>query len=247
MKVVIDAYNGTITFYVFDPSDPLIQVYEKIYPGMFKPASAMPVTLQQHVRYPEDFFATQAQMFATYHVTDPSLLYNKGNQWELPSNLAISGSAPMSPYYMIMRLPGQTREEFTLVVPFVPNGRSNMIAWLGAESDMPNYGRAVSSSSRPVSTYTARRRWKPPSTKTQQSRPSATLWGQQGSTVIFGNLLTVPIEQLAALRAAAVLQSSQTKLPQIQRIIVFYRSPSPRIPELTVRAAAERSDGSHAR
>jgi uncharacterized membrane protein (UPF0182 family) len=226
VKVVIDAYNGSMDFYTFDPSDPLIRVYEKIFPGMVKSADKMPASLQAHVRYPEDFFTTQAEMFATYHVTDPSLLYNKGNQWEIPSNLAISGAAPMTPYYMIMRLPGETRHEFVLILPYTPNGRSNMIAWLGAESDAPNYGKAVSfefpsslSVYGPAQVEAAINQ--DPTISSQR-----TLWGQEGSTVIFGNLLTVPIENSLLYVQPLYLESSQTKLPQIQRIIVFYRSPS---------------------
>jgi uncharacterized protein len=226
VKAVIDAYDGSIAFYTFVAGDPLIGAYEKIFPGMFKPAADMPMSLQQHVRYPEDFFTVQAQMFATYHVTEPSLLYSKGNQWEVPSNLSISGPAPMSPYYMIMRLPGQTSEEFVLVLPYVPNGRSNMIAWLGAESDLPNYGKAVSfefpsslSVYGPAQVEAAINQ--DPTISSQR-----TLWGQEGSTVIFGNLLTVPIGDSLLYVQPLYLQSSQTKLPQIQRIIVFYRSPS---------------------
>ena len=144
VKVVIDAYNGTMRLYDFAPQDPLLRTYARMFPGIFLPASQMPATLHQHVRYPEDYFAAQAELFATYHVTNPSLLYNKGNQWQIPTNLSISGAAPQSAYYMIMRLPGQTREEFVLILPYVPNGRANMIAWLGAQSDAPNYGKAVS-------------------------------------------------------------------------------------------------------
>ena len=226
VKVVIDAYNGTMDFYDFDPSDPLIRAYEKIFPGMFKPAAEMPMGLHQHVRYPEGFFTTQAQMFATYHVTDPAVLYSKGNQWEIPSNLSISGAAPMSPYYMIMRLPDQTSEEFVLILPYVPNGRSNMIAWLGAQSDLPDYGKAVSfefpsslSVYGPAQVEAAINQ--DPTISSQR-----TLWGQQGSTVIFGNLLTVPIGNSLLYVQPLYLQSSTTQLPQIQRVIVFYRSPS---------------------
>ena len=226
VKVVIDAYNGSMSFYAFDPSDPLIRVYEKVFPGMFKPATEMPVSLQQHVRYPEDFFATQAQMFATYHVTDPGLLYNKGNQWEIPSNLSISGAAPMSPYYMIMRLPGETREEFVLIMPYVPNGRSNMIAWLGAESDMPSYGKAVSFEFPSSLNVYGPAQVEAAINQDPTISSQRTLWGQEGSTVIFGNLLTVPIGNSLLYVQPLYLESSQTKLPQIQRIVVFYRSPS---------------------
>jgi hypothetical protein len=226
VKVVLDAYNGTMNFYVFDPTDPIIRTYEKIFPGMFKPASSMPATLSQHVRYPEDYYSIQAQMFATYHVTDPSLLYNKGNQWEIPSDASSSDGSSLSPYYMIMKLPGHSSEEFALILPYVPNGRSNMIAWLAAESDQPNYGKAASyefpsslSVYGPAQVEAAINQ--DPTISSQR-----TLWGQQGSSVIFGNLLTVPIENSLLYVQPLYLESSDTKLPQVQRIIVFYRSPS---------------------
>jgi uncharacterized protein len=226
VKVVVDAYNGTLSFYDFDPSDPLIQTYEKIFPGMFKAAAEMPASLSQHVRYPEDFYMAQARMFATYHVTDPAVLYSKGDQWEIPSNVSISGAAPMTPYYMIMRLPGQTHEEFVLILPYVPNSRSNMIAWLGAQSDQPDYGKAVS-----FEFPSSLNVYGPAQVEAAINQDPAisaqrTLWGQQGSTVIFGNLLTVPIGNSLLYVQPLYLQSNQTELPQIQRIIVFYRSPS---------------------
>ena len=226
VKVVIDAYNGSLRFYVFDPQDPLIRTYERIFPGVFLPASQMPATLHQHVRYAEDFFRTQAQMFATYHVTDPALLYNKGNQWEIPGNLAISGSAPASAYYMIMRLPGQTREEFVLILPYTPNGRANMIAWLGAQSDLPNYGRAVSFVFPSSLNVYGPAQVEAAINQDPVISAQRTLWGQQGSHVIFGNLLTVPIKDSLLYVQPLYLQSSTTALPQIQRVIVFYRSPS---------------------
>ena len=232
VKVVVDAFNGTMTFYVFDPADPLLRTYERMFPGMFRPASAMPATLLSHVRYPEDLFRAQAQMFETYHVGDPGILYNKGDQWAVPSNVSISGSGPMSAYYMIMRLPGQTREEFVLILPFVPNDRPNMIAWLGAQSDAPHYGRAVSF------TFPANENIYGPAqveaaiNQDPVISSQRTLWGQQGSHVIFGNLLTVPVADSLLYVQPLYLQSATTQLPQIQRVIVFYRSPSatPRLP-----------------
>ena len=142
---MIDAYNGSMTFYVADPTDPIIRTYEKIFPGMFTPFTSMPQALLAHVRYPQDLFNLQSETFATYHVTDPETLYNKGNQWQIPTGTSLSApTGQMEPYYVIMRLPGQTRDEFVQILPFVPNGRQNMIGWLAAQSDMPNYGRAVS-------------------------------------------------------------------------------------------------------
>jgi uncharacterized protein len=215
-----------MSFYVFDPRDVLIRTYQRMFPGMFSPASAMPAGLRRHVRYPEDYFKTQAQMFATYHVTDPGLLYNKGNQWEVPSNLSISGANPMSAYYMIMRLPGQSREEFVLILPYTPNGRSNMIAWLGAESDSPNYGKAVSFEFPSSLNVYGPNQVEAAINQDPTISAQRTLWGQQGSKVIFGNLLTVPIENSLLYVQPLYIQSSATRLPQIQRVIVFYRSPS---------------------
>jgi uncharacterized membrane protein (UPF0182 family) len=165
-------------------------------------------------------------MFATYHVTDPSVLYNKGNQWEIPTNASASGGAAMSPYYMIMRLPGQTKEEFVLILPFVPNGRSNMIAWLAAQSDAPNYGKAVSFEFPSSLNVYGPAQVEAAINQDPTISSQRTLWGQEGSTVIFGNLLTVPIGNSLLYVQPLYLQSSETKLPQIQRIIVFYRSPS---------------------
>ena len=204
VKVVIDAYNGTMSFYVFDQADPMIRTYEKIFPGMFKPQSAMPASLRAHVRYPQDFFRTQAEMFATYHVTNPTLLYNKGNQWQIPTNVSISGAGQMNPYYMIMRLPGQTREEFVLIVPFTPNERTNMIAWLGAESDAPNYGKAVSFDFPSSLSVYGPAQVEAAVNQNPTISAQRTLWGQQGSSVIFGNLSSCPDRGLAALRAAAL-------------------------------------------
>ena len=226
VKAVIDAYNGTMTFYTFDPSDPLIRTYEKIFPDMFKAEADMPAGLREHVRYPEDFFMAQARMFTTYHVTDPAVLYSKGDQWEIPNNVSISEGAPMSPYYMIMRLPGQTHEEFVLILPYVPNSRSNMIAWLGAESDAPNYGKAVSFEFPSSLSVYGPAQVEAAINQDPAISAQRTLWGQEGSTVIFGNLLTVPISDSLLYVQPLYLQSKQTELPQIQRIIVFYRSPS---------------------
>jgi uncharacterized membrane protein (UPF0182 family) len=225
VKVVIDAYNGSMNFYVFDPTDPIIRTYEKIFPGMFQPERAMPTVLAQHIRYPEDLFNAQAEMFATYHVTTPGIFYNKGNQWEIPADVS-STANQMNPYYMIMRLPGQTREEFVLILPYVPNGRSNMIAWLGAQSDAPNYGKAVSFEFPSSLNVYGPAQVEAAINQDPTISSQRTLWGQQGSNVIFGNLLTVPIGNSLLYVQPLYLESSTTQLPQIQRVIAFYRSPS---------------------
>jgi len=226
VKVVVDAYNGTMDFYVFDPADPLLRTYARIFPGMFRPRSSMPAALAQHVRYPQDMFGVQAEAFATYHVTDPGLLYNKGNQWQVPTNVSISGSGQMHPYYMIMRLPGQTREEFVLILPYTPNARANMIAWLGAESDAPSYGRAVSFAFPSSLSVYGPAQVEAAVNQDPTISAQRTLWGQQGSRVIFGNLIVVPIADSLLYVQPLYLQSVRTQLPQLQRVIAFYRSPS---------------------
>ena len=226
VKVVIDAYDGTMRFYVFDQADPLIRTYERMFPGMFLPRSAMPSALQAHVRYPMDYFTTQAEVFATYHVTNPTLLYNKGNQWQIPTGVSVSGAGQMKPYYMIMRLPGQTREEFVLIVPFVPNARTNMIAWLGAESDAPNYGRAISFVFPSSQSVYGPAQVEAAVNQNPTISAQRTLWDQQGSRVIFGNLIVVPLEDSLLYIQPLYLESVTTQLPQVQRVVAFYRSPS---------------------
>ena len=145
VKVVIDAYNGTVDFYVSDPGDPILRTYQRIFPGLFKPLASMPADLQQHIRYPEDFFLIQAQLYRAYHMDAPEVFYNREDLWQFPREPAgVDGEgdgARMEPYYMIMRLPGETRAEFVLMLPMVPSQRENMIAWLAARCDPPEYGK----------------------------------------------------------------------------------------------------------
>ncbi len=145
VKIVVDAYNGTMKFYVFDPKDPLIRTYEAAYPSLFTPASQMPQVLLQHVRYPEDLFTTQAEVYSTYHVNNAGVLYNKGDQWSIPTDP--SGAGQMSPYYVVMKLPGSPKEEFVLMLPFVPNTRQNMISWLGGAPTSRSTARRSTTSS----------------------------------------------------------------------------------------------------
>ncbi|CAE6852824.1 hypothetical protein R69658_07247 [Paraburkholderia aspalathi] len=140
VKVVVDAYNGTVDFYVSDPGDPIMRTYQRIFPGLFKPLATMPQDLQQHIRYPEELFQIQAQLYRAYHMDAPEVFYNREDLWQFPRELigvdgGNSPGTPMAPYYMIMRLPGEPREEFVLMLPMVPSQRDNMIAWLAARCD----------------------------------------------------------------------------------------------------------------
>jgi uncharacterized membrane protein (UPF0182 family) len=225
VKVVIDAFNGTMKFYVADPTDPIIRTYEKIFPGMFTPLASMPQVLLAHIRYPQDLFSVQSQMFTTYHVTQPDVLYSKNNQWAIPTGTSLSGATgQMEPYYVIMRLPGQTRDEFVQILPFVPNERPNMIGWLAAQSDMPNYGRAVSFAFPSNATVYGPTQVEAAVNQDPTVSQQLTLWNQQGSHVIIGNLLVMPIEDSLLYVEPLYLQSSTTPVPQLKRVIVFYRA-----------------------
>jgi uncharacterized membrane protein (UPF0182 family) len=225
VKVVIDAYNGSMRFYVADSTDPIIRTYEKIFPGMFTPLASMPQVLLAHIRYPQDLFSVQSQMFTTYHVTQPDVLYSKNNQWAIPTGTSLSGATgQMEPYYVIMRLPGQVRDEFVQILPFVPNGRPNMIGWLAAQSDMPNYGRAVSFAFPSNATIYGPTQVEAAVNQDPTVSQQLTLWDQQGSHVIIGNLLVMPIEDSLLYVEPLYLQSSTTPVPQLKRVIVFYRA-----------------------
>ena len=144
VKVVMNGYDGTLRFYVVDQTDPLIRVWENAFPHLFTDASKAPLEIQQHFRYPENLFQVQATQYANYHVTDPTLFYQKRDFWAIPSDPTLSNTAaaatPLRPYYQLIRLPGGTTEQFELVLPFVPADRQNMVAWMAASSDQPNYG-----------------------------------------------------------------------------------------------------------
>jgi len=143
VKAVIDAYHGTVTFYIADATDPIVRAYARAFPGLLKPLSEMPADLQRHIRYPEDFFTIQARKYATYHMLDPQVFYNKEDLWAVPRRTVEGREREMEPYYTIMRLPGEAREEFMLLTLFNPARRDNMIAWLAARSDPGHYGRLI--------------------------------------------------------------------------------------------------------
>ncbi len=226
VKIVVDAYNGSMAFYVWDEDDPILKAYREIYPDLFTSKSEVPEELLEHVRYPEGLFDIQAEVWTAYHVDNPDVLYNKGDQWMIPQGVSLDGGGPMQAYYVIMRLPGEEKEEFLLMIPFVPNGRQNMIAWLGARSDMPDYGTALNFLFSTSTTVFGPNQVESVINQDPEISAQRTLWGQQGSQVILGNLLVVPIEDSLLYVQPLYLQSNETQLPQLKRVIVFYRPPS---------------------
>ena len=245
VKVVIDAYNGSVDFYVSEPGDPLVRTYQRMFPGLFKPLAAMPADLQQHIRYPEDLFLVQAQLYRAYHMDTPEVFYNREDLWQFPRQLAGidnpgTGSGAgggmagpggfaanrdvprMTPYYMIMRLPGEARAEFVLMLPMVPSQRENMIAWLAARCDPPDYGKVV------VYEFPKEKLVFGPfqiEARIQQNTEISqqiSLWNQMGSRVIRGHLMVVPIDNSILYVSPLYLRAATGQLPELKRVIAAY-------------------------
>ncbi|WP_179405385.1 UPF0182 family protein [Burkholderia guangdongensis] len=227
VKVVVDAYDGTVDFYVSDPDDPLVRTYARIFPGMFKPLDAMPRDLRQHVRYPEDLFLIQANLYRAYHMDAPEVFYNREDLWQFPRELSdIDGAdatgTRMMPYYMMMRLPGDARAGFVLMLPMVPSQRENMIAWLAARCDSPGYGKLV------VYTFPKDKLVYGPfqiEARIQQSTEISqqiSLWNQMGSRVIRGHLVVVPIDHSILYISPLYLRAASGQLPELKRVIAAY-------------------------
>ncbi len=221
VKAVVDAYNGSVDFYISDPTDGIIKVYAKTFPKMFKPLKDMPEDLRQHIRYPQMFLQIQASMFAAYHMTDPKVFYNKENLWDIPT----FNQKPMEPYYTIMKLPGGKKEEYILLLPYVPAKRDNLAAWLAARCDGENYGKIIA--------YTFPRDRLIYGPKQVEARinqdayisQQLTLWNQRGSEVIMGSLLVIPIESsLLYVQPLYLAASDKAGLPELRRVIAAYEN-----------------------
>ncbi len=220
VKIVQDAYDGTLTFYAADPSDPILRAYEGVFPGLFKPLDEMPAELRAHLRYPEELFNVQTRTFARYHVTNPQSLYNNDDLWTVPALTNAQNQLPEEAYYVIMRMPGETAPEFLLLQPMVPAQRPNMIAWIAARNDGAAYGGVrVYQFPRDTSIYgptqIEARIDQDPTISAQ-----LTLWGQVGSTVIRGNLIVVPVQDSLIYLEPIYLQSTASAFPEFTKIVV---------------------------
>ena len=220
VKVVVDAYNGTTTFYVTDANEPIIKAYSGIFPALFRPIDQMPASIRAHVRYPETLFNVQAAMYSTYHMTDPQVFYNKEDLWAIPNDMSGDQAQPMEPYYVIMRLPGETKEEFMLMLPFTPAKRQNMVAWMSAKSDGADYGkRLVYRFPKDKLVYGPEqihaRLNQDPAISTQ-----ITLLSQRGSSVQWGNLLVIPIDTSLIYVQPMYLLAQQSQIPQLKYVVV---------------------------
>ena len=195
VKAVVDAYDGSLAFYMADPTDPVIRVYAQAFPGLFRPLDAMPADLKDRLRYPQGMFTIQAKLFSTYHMRDPQVFYNKEDLWSIPRKAVEGREAEMEPYYTIMRLPGEKKEEFILLLPFTPNKKDNMIAWLAARSDPPHYGKLIAYNFPKAKLVYGPRQIDARIDQDSFISQQLSLWSQRGSSVIRGSLLAIPIER----------------------------------------------------
>ena len=220
VKVVMDAYSGAMHFYIADPADPLIRAYAGIFPSLFSPLSELPPALEPHLRYPEELFNVQTRMYGRYHVVDPETFYGSNDLWTVPADQTNTQSLPPEAYYVVMRMPGEAQPEFLLLQPMVPTSRPNMIAWIAARNDDPNYGtvrvfRFPSDTTILGPAQIEARIDQDPTISAQ-----ITLWNQSGSSVIRGNLIVVPIGDALIYLQPVYLQSTSSKFPEFQRIVV---------------------------
>jgi uncharacterized membrane protein (UPF0182 family) len=225
VKVAVDAYDGTVTYYVVDPDDPIIQAWGKAFPDLFTPLDEASPELQEHFRYPESLFQVQATQYANYHVVDPEVFYGKQDFWQIPEDPTVpveAGTLPMRPYYMLITPPGETDDQFVLILPYTPQGRQNMVAWMAVRADLgEEYGRIVNyqfppgqNVDGPVQVF---------SRINQDARFSAerTLLSQGGSDVLFGDFLVIPIQDgLLYVQPVYVRSSGANAIPELKRVVV---------------------------
>jgi uncharacterized protein len=236
VKAVVDAYDGSVTLYAFDEADPLLRAWRRAFPGLFLARSAIPPELQVHLRYPEDLFSIQANRYASYHIAAARDFYSKQDFWALPEDrsgqirqslgaapLTVGDTRPepMRPYYLLVRLPGEAREHFVLVLPFTPNNKQNMVAYMAARSDPDGYG-TITLFNLPRS----RTVFGPTQVNAQiladpDVAKELTLFNQQGSTVTLGNLLTVPVADSLLYVQPIFIQANQGAIPELRRVAAF--------------------------
>jgi uncharacterized membrane protein (UPF0182 family) len=225
VKVLVDAYNGDVKFFMSDPADPIVQTYSKIFPGTVQAIENMPEDIRSHLRYPQTMFALQARVFSTYHMTDPQVFYNKEDLWKVPSvDPSVENDNVMAPYYTIMKLAEVgIKEEFILMVPFAPAKKDNMIAWLAARCDGPDYGKLLVFNFPKQKLVFGPRQIESRINQEPEISRQLALWNQGGSRVIRGSLLVIPVSQSLLFVQPLYIESSQGGgLPELKRVIVAY-------------------------
>lgn len=224
VKVVVDAYHGSVKFYVADPQDPIVRAWMSIFPQVFQPLSAMPAALREHIRYPVDLFNIQAERLINYHVTDPQVFYNREDMWQVPNEIYGSQTQPVEPYFLITSLPSEPLEEFILLLPYTPNQRRNLTAWFAARSDGADYGKSL------LYQFPKQRLvYGPEQIEARINQDPVisqqiSLWNREGSRVRQGNLLVIPIESSLLYIEPIYLEAEQNSLPTLVRVVAAYEN-----------------------
>ncbi|MFH1148128.1 MAG: UPF0182 family protein [Pseudomonadota bacterium] len=219
---LVDAYNGDVQFFIKDAKDPIIRTYAGIFPGTFKPLSSMDKDIRSHIRYPHWLFRIQANMYSTYHMTEPQTFYNKEDLWQVPAST--QSESAMEPYYTIMRLPGDAREEYILMVPFTPSRKDNLSAWMCAKCDPEDYGRLVVYRFPKQKLIYGPRQIESRINQDPEISRQISLWDQRGSNVILGTLLVIPIEESLIYVQPLYIKAETGQIPELKRIIVAYET-----------------------
>jgi hypothetical protein len=225
VKVVIDAYDGTTTFYVFDARDPIIAAYRQMFPALFKDASAMPVVLRKHVRYPELLLKMQAAVYGLYHMTDPAVFYNREDLWTVASEVGMSESGEqktqgMEPNFVLMKLPGENAVEFVEILPFTPANRNNLIGWIAGRSDGAQYGTSVVYDFPKTRLVDGPLQIEARIDQNAQLSGQLTLWNQQGSHVRRGTLLVIPCGRALLYAEPIYLQAERSPMPELRLVVL---------------------------
>ena len=225
VKVVIDAYNGTTTFYAFDSEDPIITAYRRMFPSLFKDASAMPPELRKHVRYPELLLSLQAQVYGLYHMTNPEVFYNREDLWTVASEVGMNEpgeqtTQPMQPSFVLMKLPGESGMEFVEILPFTPANRNNLIGWIAGRSDGAHYGTSVVYDFPKTKLVDGPLQIEARIDQNAQLSGQLTLWNQQGSHVRRGNLLVIPTGRALLYAEPIYLQAQRSPMPELRLVVL---------------------------
>jgi hypothetical protein len=222
VKVVVDAFHGDVSFYIFEPEDPVVQVWQKIYPGLFQPRDEMPPELQNHVRYPEGLLLAQGLVYARYHMTDPEVFYNQEDLWVRATEKYYNHVQPVEPYYVMWKPPGSDTLQFIQMLPFTPKNRQVLIGWLAGMCDPDEYGRLLAyrfpKEKRVLGTQQVE-------TKIDQDpdlSSQLTLWNQRGSQVIRGNVLVIPIADTLLYVEPIYLQAESAAYPELRLVAVMH-------------------------
>jgi len=222
VKATVDAYTGKVSLYVFDPGDPIIQAYENLFPKLFLPAANMPADLRKHVRYPEVLFGAQAQAYRTFHMRDPQVFYNKEDIWDVARNVTgqMGQAEPVEPIYIVATLPGEKQPEFLLVLPFTPRGKDNLIGWMAARCDGDHLGELIFYQLSKQHLMYGPMQIESRIDQDQDISKDLTLWNQQGSHVLRGNMVALPVNGDFLYLESIYLQATEARMPQLKKVVL---------------------------